>query len=55
LFLLAIPAAVVAPAVGGALLVLGAFVVWFHRDPERTPPATGVVSPADGRVSVVRE
>jgi phosphatidylserine decarboxylase len=55
LFLLAIPAAVLSPAVGGALLAFGAFVVWFHRDPERTPPATGVVSPADGRVSVVRE
>jgi phosphatidylserine decarboxylase len=52
---LAIPAAMLAPAAGAALLLLGAFVVWFHRDPERTPPATGVVSPADGRVSVVRE
>ncbi len=55
LFLLAIPAAVLLPAAGAALLVLGAFVLWFHRDPDRHPPPSGVVSPADGRVSVVRE
>jgi phosphatidylserine decarboxylase len=30
-------------------------VVWFHRDPDRAPPETGYVSPADGRVSVLRE
>lgn len=35
----------------GALLTL--FVVWFFRNPERTPPSpegTNVVSPADGKV-----
>ena len=36
-------------------LALGAFVLLFFRDPERTPPPTGVVSPADGTVSVRRE
>ncbi|MFC7228274.1 protein sorting system archaetidylserine decarboxylase [Salinirubellus salinus] len=40
------------------LLVPVAFgvAVWFNRDPSRTPTATdGYLSPADGRVSVVRE
>jgi len=37
------------------LWALAAGVFWFHRDPERTPPAEGVVAPADGTVSVLRE
>ncbi|WP_436346951.1 protein sorting system archaetidylserine decarboxylase [Natronorubrum sp. FCH18a] len=36
-------------------LALGAGTLAFFRDPERTPPPTGVVSPADGNVSVLRE
>jgi len=43
---------------GGVLLLLGLFVLYFFRDPERTPPADAeaVVSPADGRVmEIVRE
>lgn len=36
-------------------LALGAFVLCFFRDPERTPPPAGVVAPADGKVSVRRE
>lgn len=36
-----------------ALVAAGA--LWFHRDPPRSPPPSGVVAPADGRVSVVRE
>jgi len=37
---------------GGVLVFLGAFVLYFFRDPERTPPASSdaVVAPADGRV-----
>ncbi|WP_435177877.1 protein sorting system archaetidylserine decarboxylase [Halorussus sp. AFM4] len=35
------------------LLAVGALL--FHRDPDRTPPDSGVLAPADGRVSVVRE
>ena len=36
------------------LFVLGAFCLWFFRDPERTPPEGPVaVSPADGVVSHV--
>lgn len=43
------------PPAAVAGLLLGAAALLFFRDPERTPPATGVVSPADGRISVVRE
>lgn len=44
-------------ALGIVLLALGAFVFYFFRDPERTIPsdAAAVVSPADGRVVVVKE
>jgi phosphatidylserine decarboxylase len=36
-------------------LALAGFVVWFHRDPDRSPDGLGVVTPADGTVSVIRE
>ncbi|HTC65364.1 MAG TPA: phosphatidylserine decarboxylase [Candidatus Saccharimonadales bacterium] len=38
--------------IGGILIFLGLFVVFFFRDPERTPPPDPnlIVSPADGRV-----
>jgi phosphatidylserine decarboxylase len=49
-----IPLAVLAPPLGAVTLALGGFVIWFFRDPERTPPPNGVVAPADGRISVVR-
>lgn len=35
------------------LLAMALFVLWFHRDPDRSPPGTGIVAPADGRVSVL--
>jgi phosphatidylserine decarboxylase len=40
---------------GGILIFLGVFVLYFFRDPERTPPADAdaVVSPADGRVTAI--
>lgn len=47
---LAVPAAVLAPPVGAALVALGAAVVWFYRDPERTPPAE--VTPDGGTTGV---
>jgi phosphatidylserine decarboxylase len=42
---------------GAALLLLGAFVLFFFRDPERTIPSdsAAIVSPADGRVMEVVE
>lgn len=53
-FVLAVPATLLFAPVGPLLVALGAFVLWFHRDPER-PVGEGVVSPAEGTVSVVRE
>lgn len=43
--------------VGGILILLGLFVLYFFRDPQRTPPADPqtIVSPADGRVMLVVE
>lgn len=43
--------------IGGVLLALGVFVLFFFRDPERTPPAdsAAIVSPADGRVMEIME
>jgi phosphatidylserine decarboxylase len=43
------------PIAGLAFVLAGAATLHFFRDPPRSPPASGVVSPADGRVSVVRE
>jgi len=54
-FAVAVPAVLVAPPVGVAALALGVAALWFHRDPDRTPPDSGIVAPADGRVSVIRE
>jgi phosphatidylserine decarboxylase len=43
------------PALAAVPLLLGAFFLWFFRDPERQiPSATGaIVSPADGKVTDV--
>jgi phosphatidylserine decarboxylase len=41
--------------IGLVLLGLGVGALLFHRDPERTPPESGIVAPADGSVSVIRE
>ncbi|WP_254531424.1 protein sorting system archaetidylserine decarboxylase [Natrinema gelatinilyticum] len=46
--LISVTASLVALAIGVGTLV-------FFRDPDRSPPPTGVVSPADGTVSVLRE
>ena len=42
------------PPAAPVLAALAGFVVWFFRDPERSPPADGILAPADGHVSVVR-
>ena len=52
---LAVPTAVLAPPVAAVCLLAAAGALWFHRDPPRSPPPSGVVAPADGRDSVVRE
>jgi phosphatidylserine decarboxylase len=56
----AIPAALALPAVlwpplSAALLLAAVGVLWFHRDPDRTTPPTGIVSPADGHVTKIRK
>ena len=45
------------PPVGIGFAALAVGVLWFHRDPTRTPPGPdrAVVSPADGTVQVIRE
>jgi phosphatidylserine decarboxylase len=43
------------PPLAVVLLAAGLFVLWNFRDPERHPPMEGIVSPADGKVSVVRD
>ena len=40
-------------ALAAVLVSVGGVAVF--RDPDRTPPESGVLSPADGRVSVIRE
>ena len=44
-----------AVSLGVALLITGGAILAFFRDPDRTPPPTGVVAPADGKLSVFRE
>lgn len=43
------------PALALAFALLGWAVLVFYRDPDRAVPPGGVVTPADGVVSVVRE
>ena len=52
---LAIVLTFVSPPLAVGCLLAAAVALWFHRDPRRSPPPSGVVAPADGRVSVVRE
>jgi phosphatidylserine decarboxylase len=46
--------ALVSPPLAVGCLLAAAAALWFHRDPRRSPPPSGVVAPADGRVSIVR-
>ena len=54
-FAVALPAAIVVPPLAAVALALGIGSLWFHRDPERTPPESGIIAPADGHISVIRE
>ncbi|MEM4782580.1 MAG: protein sorting system archaetidylserine decarboxylase [Halalkalicoccus sp.] len=54
LLLLVLPAFVVSPTVSLLFVLAAAFTLFFFRDPERTPPFTGIVSPADGKISEIR-
>ncbi|WP_152042964.1 protein sorting system archaetidylserine decarboxylase [Salinigranum salinum] len=47
--------ALLVPPLAVVLLGVGLFVLWNFRDPERHPPTEGIVAPADGKVSVVRQ
>jgi len=53
-FAVAVPVLVVSPPVAATCLLAGLGVLWFHRDPTRSPPPSGYVAPADGRVAHVR-
>ncbi|EMA43718.1 protein sorting system archaetidylserine decarboxylase [Halococcus saccharolyticus] len=53
-FVLAPVAGLLSPVAGVVALALAGLVLVFHRDPERQVPSSGIVAPADGRVSVVR-
>lgn len=54
LLLLVFPAFVVSPTVSLLFVLAAGFTLFFFRDPERTPPFTGIVSPADGKISEIR-
>ncbi|WP_266079806.1 protein sorting system archaetidylserine decarboxylase [Haladaptatus caseinilyticus] len=54
-FLLAGPVGFLSPVATLFALGLGCAILLFFRDPDRVPPESGILSPADGRVSVIRE
>nr|WP_284033198.1 phosphatidylserine decarboxylase [Halobaculum sp. DT31] len=52
---MAVPFLVLVPPLGVLLAAVGAFSAYFYRDPDREPAGEGVLAPADGHVSVIRE
>jgi phosphatidylserine decarboxylase len=55
LFLVAGPLLWFYPSVAAGCILAGLAILFFHRDPPREPAGEGVLSPADGTVSVIRE
>jgi len=53
-FVAAVPLTLLFAPLGVAVVLLGVATLWFHRDPPR-PAGEGVVAPAEGSVSVIRE
>ena len=53
-FVAAVPLTLLFAPLGVLTVALGVAVLWFHRDPPR-PAGDGVVAPAEGTVSVIRE
>jgi phosphatidylserine decarboxylase len=49
-----IPFGILSPPIAVGCLLFAVGILWFHRDPKRSPPPSGIVAPADGRVSVIR-
>jgi phosphatidylserine decarboxylase len=52
--LLVFPAFIVSPTLSVLFVLAAGFTLFFFRDPERTPPFAGIVSPADGKISEIR-
>ena len=52
---LAIIGILLTPLVSVVLALIALFVAWFYRDPDREIHDAGLLSPADGKVSVIRE
>lgn len=46
---------IVTPWLSLAWIGLCGFVLWFFRDPDRAIPPVGIVAPADGRITVIRQ
>lgn len=54
-FLIALPAFFLSAWLTLVFAAIGGFVLFFYRDPDRSPPFSGIVSPADGKVTVIRD
>ena len=55
LVLLAIPSGIISPVLAFGVLIAAIGVLVFFRDPDRHPASEGILSPADGKVSIIRE
>lgn len=53
-FLVALPTLFVSVLASLLFAAGGVFTLWFFRDPDRHPPSSGLLAPADGRVTVIR-